>query len=230
LKIKAHYKQLLHILLFCFLINFSPLIAQDQDFELWNEISLKKEINKNFGIVGSFQLRLDQNATTVKSYFPEIGIYYNINKYLRINFDYRYTMLHKGNNSYLPKNRYNLGLRFRKKVKPFVFKYKLEYQYGLDNFLSREIFNTDQGSTYLRNKITIDYQLNKKWTPFVASEIFYHIKKLQSQFDIYRIAFGLDYEFNKRNEITCAYLIEKEFNVYKPQSVYVLKIKYAYTF
>lgn len=218
------------VVLGCFLNNYSYLYAQEKDFELWNEITLKKEFNKHIGIVGSVQLRLDQNASSIKSFFPEIGVFYNINKYIRFNFDYRFTMVAKPDNYYAAKNRYNLGLRFRKKFKPFVLKYKVEYQYGLDNFLYREIFTTNEGSSYLRNKVTVDYKFNKRWTPKISCELFYHLENGKSQFDIYRITFGLDYNLNKHNQVSCAYLFEKEFNVYQPQSVYVLKLNYSYKF
>jgi len=232
LKIESYDKRKLLILglVFCFLTNISLSNAQEKDFELWNEITLKKEFNKHLGIVGSMQLRLDQNASSIKSYFPEVGIFYNINKYIRFSFDYRFTVVAKPNGSYTHKNRCNFGLRLRKKLKPFVLKYKLQYQYGLDNYLYRELLTTNEGNSYLRNKVTAEYQLSKRWTPKVSGELFYHLENGKSQFDIYRIVFGVDYDLNKHNQISCAYYIEKEFNVYQPQSVYILKLNYTYKF
>ncbi len=223
-------KQLLFVLVLfvCFSNNTRLLYAQDKDFELWNEINLKRDFNKHFSCTAGLQLRLDQNASSIKSVFPEISLLYNLNKYVRFNIDYRFIMINKANNSYYPKSRYNIGLRLRKKIKPFTFKYKIQYQYGLDNYLYREIFTTDKDNSYIRNKITIDYQFNKKWTPNISAELFYHLQKPESQFDVYRITFGLEYDFNKKNSIECAYFFEKEFNVYKPQSVFALKLKYSY--
>ena len=84
---------------------------------------------------------------------------------------------------------------------------------------------------YLRNKVTLKYDLGKKYTPFFATELFYQLTNAKgNEFDNVRYTAGFNYEFSKRASLDLFYLINKAFNTNDPVTDYVSGISFNYSF
>ena len=64
---------------------------------------------------------------------------------------------------------------------------------------------------YLRTKLSVKYDFEKRYTPYLSGETFFHLNAPDGiLFDNYRLSFGFEYEFTKRSDIQLGYLIDRE--------------------
>jgi hypothetical protein len=69
-----------------------------------------------------------------------------------------------------------------------------------------DVNSSDDGpvpNNYLRPKLTVKYNLEKKYTPFISGEGFIHLNRADGiLFDAYRLSAGMEYEFTKKSNPT----------------------------
>lgn len=84
---------------------------------------------------------------------------------------------------------------------------------------------------FWRSKFELKYDLNK-YTPYIGVELRYQIKdprnpEFNNGFHRSRTFAGVNYKINKRNSFGIYYLIQNEFEVFDPQTLYILGVEYA---
>lgn len=177
------------------------------DTELWTGGALNLRLSKAFRMEVEEQLRFKDTVSSLKNALTEIGLRYKLNKYFAF----------KGNTRWISrpgkKNRYRLSLdayfRWSKKKFPLSASYRLRFQ-NTHTFISRK------NSTYLRNKISLDYNLSRIVDPFCSYELYYRFNA-KNEFRVKRFTFGMDWRLHKRMHLATFYRIQDKINIKVPE-------------
>jgi len=203
--------------------------SQVNDAGLWLSLNAEKKITPILLVTLSQEFRMNENITELGSYFTDAGIAYKINKNIHISANYRFINKRKLDDSYNIRNRYYFDLTLRKKFKPILIQFRTRFQ-GQRN----QIYKNSEDNEpfyYFRNKLTVKMDFDKKYTPFIYSEISTPLNKPDGYYiDLTKYCAGLEYRFNRMHSIELFYLIQKEYNVVNPETDYVTGIGYYLTF
>lgn len=201
--------------LICVLSFFS--LRSQNDFGLWTNLAVEKEITKKFEIQVEGEGRFNQNVTRLNSLLSELSVKYKFNKYYALGASYRFTYYTK--NAF--GNRFTLSNQVKYKIEDFTLNYRLNLQSDLSD--------VDPVEYKIRNRIGVDYKINKHWELGLTGELFYSFYYNRNMFDRYRFAFGVDHKLNKHHKIGASLMFQQEFNVADPQSDVVLGLGYKYS-
>ena len=197
------------------LFSFSSF-SQENDFQLWNSVIIKKKINKKHSLDLKYGLRFRENASLVAKDFIDIRTRYKLHKkwsvalgYRNINEWSKYSELEK-------KNRFYFDSYYSKKIKRYYF--DLRSRFLLQGKISY--------NEIIRQRIRLAYNLRKtKLEPSLSLEFF-------SSFDNFinklRYSLFLSYPINKKMDFNLGYKIQQEFNVADPVTLFIFETKLIY--
>lgn len=218
-------------LLFILPVIYINSFAQVNDAGLWASVNIDKKIGYGFTATLSQEFRFNENITELGTAFTEIGLEHKI-KYLKGltgGVSYRFIQNRRVNDSYSLRHRLNIDLAYRMKYKKVTVTIRERYQNQV-----KDVESSPEGFSpisYLRSKLSIKYNLEKKYTPWIAGELFFQLNNPEgNEIDNIRYALGFDYKFNKKNSLSLFYLINKEVNVKDPWTSYISGISYSYSF
>ncbi|HRH66916.1 MAG TPA: DUF2490 domain-containing protein [Bacteroidia bacterium] len=202
------------------------LKAQD-DAGLWTSVSLQHKFTQQWAGAVSEQFRLFDNCSRVDQFFTDLSLEYNITKKLKASLNYR--LISKNNETYYStRHRFYLDLSYKLKIDPLVISLRERIQ---EQF--RDIHSSETGKVpewYSRTKLNVKFDLNRKYTPYLATEMFYVIdnaKETDRVIDRYRYEAGVDYEINLKHSINLFYLIQH--SLVSPANDYIIGIGYTFT-
>lgn len=211
------------------IIAFIQVNAQVNDACLWSSLNIEKKITPVLSANLNQEFRFNENVSELGVFFTDIGLNYKINKFIRVSGNVRFINNKQLDDSYCKRYRYYFDLSFRQKYKPVVISFRTRFQ-------SQYKINTEDNATnpiyYNRNKLTIKFDLDKKYSPYVSSELFLPLNK-QNDFimlDNIRYAAGIEYKFNRIHSLDLFYMIDKEVNQVNPLTNYIVGIGYYFTF
>lgn len=205
--------------LVCFFLFLTvPSIAQDADNELWTGAAFRFDITKKIRLELENEVRFNNNISTIKTYFPELGIRYELLKMIDIKFQYRYVYRPSKND----RNRIALDVTYswEKKKFPIEISNRLRFTDTKEN-------NSLDKFTFLRDRIKLDYNLSKLADPFADVEIFYRFN-MKNEFRAYRFKFGIEWRIAKDLDLDTFYGRENEFNVTSPSKDNIYGIKLTF--
>lgn len=215
------------VLFFCFVYAPFSTFAQVEDAGLWTSVNIEKKITTDFSVELSEELRFNENISELGTVFTEVGGDYKLIKHVTVGASYRFIQRRRVDDFYSLRHRYTFTATLRYKIKKMAINLRERYvtQYA-------DINTSEDGKIpqkYLGSKLTLKYDLEKKYTPFLYTELFYNLSIPEgNDFDNVRYAAGFEYEFNKKNSIELSYLVNKEFNVNNPLTSYVIEIAYNF--
>jgi hypothetical protein len=197
----------------CFLIlniaACNSLFAQNSPI-LRTSVGAEKKFTKKL----SFETKLETRYFTpvytdamIFNFFRlfELGANYKLNKQLSASIFYRYAL--RKNNEFTDfegRSRYFVNLAYQAKFNKIRLQNRLRYQQQYrDNDEISEL-----KSSFLRYKLENTYKINKKISPYLATEFFY--KMQTKRIDQLRLSTGINYRINKNNGL--------EFGVFKDYS------------
>jgi hypothetical protein len=225
-------KRIIIIYLFFLFFNcvfFLKVFSQENDAGLWGSLNMEKKINPVLSMTLSEEIRMNENITEPGTVFTDAGINYKIGKLLRISLNYRFILKRSLDDSYSKRHRLYLDIAIRKKIKPIVISLRTRFQSQLTDF-----YTSADGKVpeyYSRNKLTLKLDLDKKYRPYLCSEMFTPLSKnARIILDNARYCAGIEYEFNRMHAVDVFYLIQKEYNVNDPRIDFITGIGYYLTF
>ena len=213
--------------LFVSLLFSASVKGQVNDAGLWTSVKVETKIYKKLNASILQEFRFNENITELGGLYTEAGMDYKINKHFQVETNYRFSQKRKVENYYSIRHRFNIDLKYNKKLKPFEFKYRIRFQ---DQY--EDIGRSKDGGVpdyYLRNKLSLQWDLKKAYTPYVSVELYSPLNYPRfNTFDNIRTTAGIEYAFTKHHTIDLYYMIHKEVNVSKPYSYFVVGIGYVY--
>ncbi len=201
--------------------------GQVKDAGLWTSLSFEAKLVKKLSLSVSQEYRFNENVTELDTWISEAGLNYKLNKYLKASVNYRFTMKRMTNNLYSPRHRFFIDIKAEKKIKPFIFQFRTRFQEEYAD-IGRA---TDGGFAgyYSRNKLSIKFDLDRKWEPYLSVELFSPLRRNQPYlFDDIRTSAGLEFAVSKHHSIDIYYMIQNELNVSNPVMDFIGGIGYQF--
>lgn len=214
----------------CALITCISAEAQVKDAGLWANVNIEKNITQRFAANFNQEFRFNENVSELGSFFSELGLAFKIKPNLSISANYRYINRRQLNDMYVTRSRYYTDLNFKPRIKKFTLGLRARFQSQYD----KDIFTTEElliPSNYVRGRVSLKYNTEKRWKPFLAAETWYSLNNPKgNNVDNYRFSGGFDYELNKYSSLQLSYLHNREINVRRPNYDYITAISYNLTF
>lgn len=140
------------------------------DAQLWLKLNLEKKLSDKFDLRLSLKGRGTDNVTQFGRGAVDIGLAYKLNKNVKLMGDYVFIQRRRNNGSYRTQHQYYAALILKKKFGKWQFNYRNRFQcrYKSPNA-------SDDGYIpyyYDRNKITIRREATKRFSFYVAEEIY----------------------------------------------------------
>ena len=218
-----------YLVVFIIICKTVVCLAQVNDAGLWASINVEKKLTSKFALTLTEEARMNENISELGTAFSEIGATYKIKKYISIGVSYRFIQHRRVDDFYSFRHRYMIDLVLKKKIKKFAFTLRERFQTQYADLNSSE--NGKVPDYYLRNKLTVKYDFDKKYTPFIAAELFYQLSNQKgNEIDNTRYSAGFEYKFNKKVSVDLFYLINREINVNDPWTDYVVGFGLNYSF
>ncbi|HLC83267.1 MAG TPA: DUF2490 domain-containing protein [Bacteroidia bacterium] len=202
------------------------------DAGLWCTFNVEKNLTQKFALFLTEEYRVRENFSQNNLFYTDLGLSYKPADFIKISLSYRCVEKFVEDNTISFRHRGMLDIALKKKFGNFAVSYRQRIQAEVRNVYSSDIGNLPEW--YSRNKFQIKYDLDKPITPYIATELRYQINNPRSvesdkMWHRCRGFVGLDYKKNDRNTFGVFYMIQKEWNVSEPQSLYILGLEYTLT-
>jgi hypothetical protein len=212
-------------LLISFLLALYILQAQEevQDIQFWSSVQFNVDLPKRFSASVQYQIRLDNNISSIKGSYLSVGVGYEIiKKYLSGEVDYRYVASTKND-----RHRFGFGLTGKYKTGKVGFSNRLLYQ------REHEYFNAayeggHEPTNYLRNRFQVKVDLPKRFDVYASIEPFVRFSNKFNDVDRIRTITGVDWEFVKNHSFSLFYLFQADVNVKNPGMGHVFGLNYEW--
>ncbi|MCX6266736.1 MAG: DUF2490 domain-containing protein [Bacteroidetes bacterium] len=218
-----------HLLLVFLFLAGESLYSQVSDAQLWLSVNLEKRLTPALAIEFTEEVRMNENMTEAGTIYSDLGISYRFLKQFKIGGSYRLAMKRRLNDTYERMNSWYVDGSFREKFKPIGLALRLRYQSRYS-----EAFTSEKAAipkNHLRTKLTVKYDLQKKFEPYLYAETYFRTGVPASvSFDQLRLCAGIEYSFNRRHMVDLHYLFCREYNAVNPETDYVIGIEYYFTF
>lgn len=198
-----------------------------RDFGLWGGVVIEKKVCKNFKLGIEQQIRTFHNSSKLDDYFLDVGLKYSIDKRFKLGGGIRYIYDTKRSSGAENNYRYNLDIEFRNKITEKIkIVYRLRYQKEYVNLFLDYHENKIYYSA-IRNKLAVEYFLNKAHTVYFSGELFRLMETYRRPyFNKIRLEAGDDLD-SKPGKFNFSFGIEKELNAKYPYAFFYLKVIYT---
>ena len=219
----------------CFLLFVFHSWAYSQNYEdagLWTTVNVEKKLKNNFSVFFTEEFRLKENFSRINLFYTDAGVSLRPYSFLKLAFAYRFVQKYQIDDTYSFRHRLIFDVTLRRTVGSTALSYRHRLQSEV-----RDVQSSEKGGIpewYSRNKAEVKYDLQKKYTPFASLEFRYQFRspynvESDRTWHNYRAALGVEYELNKKNIIGLYYLIQREWNVSRPDNLYIVGIEYSLT-
>ncbi len=214
----------------CFVLFCFSASAQTNDTGIWSGVSIEKKITKNLSVNLNGQHRLMNNFGTTRSWIGEAGLSYKPFKGLEVSLMYRYIYF----NDYKPKKniyvyesrrRFYGDVSYQFKIKNFKIENRLRYQDQYKDNAGGELISD---KSYLRYKISLDYDTDTRFTPFISSDFFYQLGGIG--IDQVRMKAGVSTKITKHQSIDIAPFVNLPINDPTSGKDFVISVNYKVKF
>jgi hypothetical protein len=222
-------------IVFFFIVQ--PVISQvNNDAGLWENIYLEKKFTSKWNVHLNHEGRMNQNITNFYYAYADVGITYKFTKHIKVMADYVWLEKIPQKSSFWSiRHQGYAAIVFKQKIGSFAISDRTmaQVQYS-------DVYSSEKGMLpdyRLRNKLTVKYNNNSRYTYYIAAEIYYKVNSYYKvnlpqgeQVDRMRYFAGTFYEINKMNKVELYYLYENNFNINKPTNNFVIGIGFAHYF
>lgn len=200
---------LIQILILLFISNTYGRLPIEQTNQIWHSNEFEFRLIDNFRFEAANSLRMDLTNSNIANSFIQFGIGYKFLDYFSISGVLR---LKHSEPEWLSEYFTNLNTNFP--FGDFKIKTRTRYQNKDNIYRLEELF---------RQRLMLEYQLNKDFSFAGSGEIFYEINR--DFIDRTRYRLDVNHRISKWNEITIGYLFETQHNRKTPKNRDVLFFK-----
>ena len=190
------------LIAFSFLTLILPSCSQAQidDVGVWFGITLQTKITRQLEGSITEQLRFRNDATRINLLLSDIGFDYSVNKKLKVGFHYRFIKSNRGN-YYSSRHRISADITWKEKIDFITITLRERIQEQFSDYYSIETGNIPVW--VLRSKLTVKFDINKKYSPYLSGEIYYLLDNAVNAKGITRFRYetGINYDFNRVHSI-----------------------------
>ena len=205
--------------------------GQVQDAEFWGGLGLKANLTKDLSVKYETQSRFYKNVSTLKNYYNEIAVNYEVIKRLKVGVSYRYARKNR-ETFFEGENRlcFNAGYGYKLGETGLRLKARARYQFAFDRLGTiNEVVYPGQKHVF-RLKMDLRYKNSafKRVLPHVGYELFKDIQPSGlSGLSAYRVYGGLDFDLPARHELSLKYIYEfNNASVLNAAHIYMVQYNY----
>src|ERR1051325_3133636 len=220
-----------------FFLSVFELGAQKaiNDFQVWENIYLEKNLSKKSVAHFNHEGRITENATQFRYAYADFGVTWKFKKAVRFSADYVLLFKKTFNNENTGltnsiRHQFYVTATFRKKLHKIFLSDRNMLQWEWDDIGTS--VNGLVPQLYYRNKLTAKYDLGNL-APYFAVEQYYsfiYYDKYGHQFDRGRYYAGLFYQLNAVNELEGYFMMERHYDVNHPQVNWVVGFGFSHAF
>ncbi len=215
--------------LLLFLLVAGSVYGQDSDFGLWYEVNAEKSFSKKFALQGSFNVRTNDNASTVDKSFFEFGATYDPNKYLEFAGSYRIGKFLENDDYYHLAQQIFGDIKGSMPVSDLEFSLRARIQMTERSYVKKE---SDSKAEYDgRIKLKCKYKIpHFPVDPYVSFEMFTAMFRSSDQFiEKSRSSAGIEYKITKKHAVETEYTYERD-NTPHLKIAHLITLGYTYRF
>lgn len=226
------------LLILSILVNASFVGLSQQDFGIWSKIDLRAPIDKKFSAGIEFQVRSENNTTSINNSFLAPYAMYDAGKFLQLGVDYRLINEPTGDHFFGSDftHRVTLDVEVKNLIDLIAENSRLSATIRIRGTHKTGV--GDRSDDYLRSLFSLSYNVKGvKLEPEISGELFYHFNDQVSytfndvsshhRLSEYRLRCKMNYEFSKRHSAFVGYFIEGRFE--SNSTKHVLNVGYRYT-
>ena len=207
--------------------------AQYNDAQLWENISIDKDIFRRWNLNFNHEGRIVDNASRFVYGYGDFGLAFKYSKKFKIAADYVIVFKQTDKRPSI-RHQWYLATTYKIKKKRWELAWREMLQQQV-----QDIYSSDFGAVpdnYIRSKFTLNYSFKKgamyRIKPYAATELYYRLSNYDKEgpgFKRNRYYLGGYYAFNKKTELELYYMIEKNYNIINPPTNYVFGIGFSKT-
>ena len=217
------------VLFLCALSLSTSCFAQSE-FDHWYSIAADGDVVKRLDWSAELNFRYDTYG--LSTVFPEVGLEYKLNDWLKTSIDYRLISSRNEVRNYLYSNRVNLNLSVKEELLDrFTASLRARYQFGFAGYISGE-YDPDFDQSF-RMKPKFEYDIdNFPFTPSIGTEIFLRTISVpfEPRLSKIRSEIGVEYEGFKDQKLGVKYMLENRFGDTYFKKRHIISLSYAYKF
>ncbi|MBL0342141.1 MAG: DUF2490 domain-containing protein [Bacteroidetes bacterium] len=197
------------------------------DAGIWVGVNLEKKISKQLSAHVTQEFRFNENWSELGAFFTELSGEYRLSKAFSIAAGYRFINKRNLDDSYSKRHRFIAEANARKKFGNVNAALWVSYQSQYKDYTSSA--EGQVPDNYLRTRLKLKYDLNKKYAPFISGESFFYMNRPDGiLFNNYRLVCGAEYEFSKKSSVEAAFIFNREVNISDPWTSYILGVGWNY--
>lgn len=205
------------------------------DAGLWVTLSLQKTLNKRMNLNYDQEFRLKENYQRVNLFYSNLGLSYKFTKNLKGEISYRAIQKIRLDQSVSHRHRIQFDLNAKKKFSLFSVSERIRYQAELqDIYSSRKGFIPE---SFIRLKTEAKYETDKFYIPYASVEFRYQLTAPRGKLPEYnygfrrvRFIFGTELKLSDSGTLNLYYLVQREFDILRPENTYIMGIQYTHSF
>lgn len=215
----------------CFCTLFVTMFGSAQSkFNHWYSIAADGDVVKRLDWSAELNFRYDTYG--LSTVFPEVGLEYKLNDWLKSSIDYRLISSRNDARNFVYSSRVNMNLSAKKELfDRFTAALRARYQFGFAGYSSGE-YDPDFDQSF-RLKPKFEYDIDDfPLTPSVGTEFFLRTANVpyEPRLSKLRTEFGLEYEGFKKHKIGAKYQLENRFGDTYFKKRHIISISYTYKF
>jgi hypothetical protein len=196
-----------------FLLFIYPtlLFCQEKDFGIWYNLNSEIGLTKKLNLEMSVTVRTVNRASDIDEGFGEIGLSWDLLKFLSLAGSYRLTDKLEGDSKYHVRHKWLADLKGNGDIGNFSFSGRLRFQRQDKMYIEKP--DDEIPDYYGRIKFKTKYNIKSfPLDPYMSVETFIRMfAASEKRFDKLRISLGTEYKINKKNSVDLAYLFQRDY-------------------
>jgi hypothetical protein len=216
-----------------FIVLVSTLSAQAQrknDAASWLSLVLEQKLKNNFSLKFQSRFRFGDNVSQLNSYYLDLGLFYRITPNFKVSFDGVYAPYRMDNGMFTSLFQYYVSISNSIDLsKKWTLGNRVISQFTTSDFI------VDNGTLFymradVREKLTLNYELNKKTGMYVSDEIMSPFTVSPVLIRRNRLYVGLNRKLSKQVDLDLYFLLQSTFykTVNTNDFVYGLTLGYKF--
>ena len=229
------------------LFSVSPMRAQSDDFGIWTDVNVEKELGNYWELEGGIEFRTRDKVREADRWSANVGASYRLTDWLKASagysllYDNRYKLNAKGNkyaDYWSVRHRFSVSLTASKTFGRLSvsLRERWQYTYRPEKTVMRyyvssgaedgeHTFNA-KGKNVWRNRLQLKYRINKRWRPYANAET-----NVSNGLDKIRYTAGTEIRLTKQHWLDAKYIYQHVYDDDDEEgNLHVIGIGYTYKF
>lgn len=190
----------------------TAVAAQDfkyhDDAEIRTHFSLETKLSRRWTVHLDQQYRFGSNISRLTRGSADLGLTYKINKNVKLLADYTYILSGKKEGYYATRHWFSGAVTLRGNIDRWRFVYRNLVQLRNGDMNSDEMYQT---KIYDRNKLSVRYEINKRWTAYTAAEAYIPLNNPNVKgIDRTRNFFGVLFNTTRNQQLELYFMYQHE--------------------